>query len=326
MSRSFELRRLRYFVKVAELGSVTRASEMLHIAQPALSQHLRSLEGELGVQLLARGSRGVTLTEAGHRLYYEARELLANVKALVERVKDDANDPEGEVAIGVGQSIGSQLILPLLELATERMPRVRIQIREMMSGLMPELVRSGAVDFALSYNTVSGNGINAVTMLSESMCLVGQRRFVERHLQSHRAGELRFRELEGIPLYLARRTHIMRELIERTARAKGISLSILAEVDSLYIMKELAIGGAGCSVLSHANVSRELEHHDLYVGRIIAPHIRRDICFVRRSGQALPRAAREIASLAAEVLTRMVEEDVWHATLQARAEDIRKSF
>lgn len=329
MYGSFELRRLRYFVKVAELGSLTRAAEALHIAQPALSQHMRSLENELGIKVLARGPRGVALTDAGQRLLHEASALLAGLKAMNERVRDETRAPVGEVVIGVGQTIGSLLAVPLLELAAERLPGVRIQIREMLSGLLPDLVRSGAVDFALSYNTTSGNGVEAVTLLSESMCLVGQRRLVDRHLGKTSGGanrDVRFSELAGVPLYLSRRTHILRELIERVARRKGVALNLLAEVDSLYIMKELAVGGTGCSVLSHANLRRELKQQDLFVGRISAPFIRRDICFVRRHAHVLPRVARETASLAAEVLARMVEEDVWRGTMQAHVDDIRKSF
>lgn len=326
MPGSFDLRRLRYFVKVAELGSLTRAAEVLHIAQPALSQHIRSLESELGLKLLARGSRGVALTEAGQRLYYESRELLAGVKGMVERVRDDTQEPEGDVVIGVGQTIGSVLMVPLLRAAAERLPRVRIQVREMLSGLIPDLVRSGAVDFALSYNTTSGNGIEAAKVLSEDLCLVGQRRLVEKHLGKRKGTDVRFAELAGVPLYLSRRTHIVREMLERLARKKGIALNLLAEIDSLYIMKALALGGTGCGILSHANVSTELEHQDLFVGRITQPVIQRDICFVRRTGAVLPRAAREAANLAAETLARMVEQGVWRGRMEARLDDIRKSF
>ena len=325
MSGSFELRRLRYFVKVAELGSLTRAAEALHVAQPALSQQMRTLEAEVGVQLLVRGPRGVALTDAGQRMRAEASALLAGVKTLVERVKE-ARDPEGEVVIGVGQTIGSLLMVPLLELAAERLPRVRIQVREMLSGLLPDLVRSGAVDFAISYNTVSGNGIDAVTVLEEEMCLVGQRRLVERHVGARRSGDFRFRDIAGVPLFLSRRGHILRELVERVARGKGIELNLVAEIDSLYIMKELALGGSGCCVLSRANLRRELEHHDLYVGRLTGPVIRREVCFVRRHGHALPRAGAEIAGLAAEVLARMVKEHAWQGALSAPLRDIRKIF
>jgi DNA-binding transcriptional LysR family regulator len=114
--------------------------------------------------------------------------------------------------------------------------------------------------------------------------------------------------------------------VERAARAKDIRLNLVAEVDSLYIMKELALGGTGCCVLSRANLRRELEHHDLYVGRIVVPVIRREVCLVRRHGHALSRAAAEIASLAVEVLEGMVKDDVWQGMLSTPLRDIRKSF
>ena len=326
MPGNLDFRRLRYFVKVAELGSLTRAAEALHMAQPALSQHIRGLEDEIGAKLLARGPRGVTLTEAGQRMLEESRAMLVGAQSLAERVRGDSSEPAGEVVIGVGQTVGSLLMLPLLEAAAQRLPRVRIQIREMLSGLLPELVRSGAVDFAISYNTASGNGIEAISVLSEEMCLVGQRRLAQRHLGKNLKDEVPFKALAGLPLYLSRRSHILRELVERVAREKKVTPNLLAEVDSLYIMKELALGGTGFCVLSLANVRRELEHHDLYVARIVQPVIRREICFVRRSGGALPRAAQETVLLAIDLLAGMVKDDVWRGTLQPNLADIRKSF
>ncbi len=326
MASPLDLRRLRTFVKVAELGSLTRAAEALHVAQPALSQQVRSLEAELGVKLLARGPRGVAPTEAGQRLLVEAKGLLAGMKAMVERVRGDSSEPEGEVVIGVGQTVGSLLMVPMIELAAKRFPRVRIQVREMLSGLLPDLVRSGAVDFAISYNTASGNGVEAISVLSEEMCLVGQRRLAQRHLGNKLGDTVPLKALAGIPLYLSRRTHILRELVEGVARSRKVTLNLLAEVDSLYIMKELALGGSGFCVLSHANVRREVQHHDLYVARIVQPVIRRDICLVRRSGAPLPRAAHEAAQLAAEVMAGMVKDEVWRGMLHPHMADIRKSF
>ncbi len=326
MAGNLDFRRLRYFVKVAELGSLTRAAEALHIAQPALSQHIRALEGEVGAKLLARGPRGVALTEPGQRMLDEARALLSGVKSLVERVRGDSSEPEGEVVIGVGQTVGSLLMLPLLEAVARRLPRVRIQVREMLSGLLPELVRSGAVDFAISYNTASGNGIDSISVLSEDMCLVGQRRLAQKHLGRDLRDEVPFKSLAGLPMYLSRRTHILRELVERVAREKKVTPNLLAEVDSLYIMKDLALGGTGFCILSRANVRRELEHHDLHVARIVQPVIRRDICFVRRSGGALPRAAHATVLLAVDVLAGLVRDDVWRGTLRPGLAGITESF
>ena len=100
---SFDLRRLRYFVAVAELGSVTRAASELHVAQPALSYQIRLLEEEVGGELFARGPRGVRLTELGIALAAESRRLLGDIKALRNRLSDRAGDPEGEVVVGLAQ-------------------------------------------------------------------------------------------------------------------------------------------------------------------------------------------------------------------------------
>ncbi len=323
MSGSFDLRRLRYFIKVAELGSLTRAAEALHVAQPALSQQIRTLESEVGVELLARGPRGVALTEAGERMLAEARRLVEGMAHVVERVKS-ARDPEGQVVIGVGQSIGSLLMGPLLEQAALRLPRVRIQVRELMGGLLPELMRSRAIDFAISLNTVSGHGIRSTAILAEEMCLVGHRRLVEAHLGARASDKFRFSDFGGLPIYLSRRGQFVRETLEAAAKSKGIVLDLRAEVDSVHILKELALSGAGCCVLSRTAVRREKDSHDLYIGRITAPIIRRDIFLVHRP--AMSRAAQGIVELSLSVLARLVKDGLWEGTLKAQAADIRKYF
>lgn len=323
MLTSFDLRRLRYFVKVAELGSLTRAAEALHIAQPALSQQIRLLESEIGVPLLARGPRGVMPTDAGQRMLAEARRLLEGMPAVVERVRAPA-DPEGEVVIGVGQSIGSVLVAPLLQRAAECLPHVRIQVRELLGGLLQDLIRSGAIDFAFSLNTVNGRGVHSRPVLAEEMCLVGPRRLIERHLKRRPGGKFRFRDLDGLPIYLSRRGQYVRDTIENAARSKGVALNLVAEVDSLHILKELALEGGGCCVLSRSSVRRESEDHNLYIGRITAPVIRRDVFLVQR--EPMSRPASEVVRLSIDVLADMVADDAWSGMLKMRPDDIRKTL
>ncbi len=313
MSGSFDLRRLRYFIKAAELGSLTRAAEALHVAQPALSQQVRILESELGVQLLDRGPRGVAPTEAGERMLAEARALIAGMGSIVERVRS-GEAPAGQVVIGVGQSIGSVLMGPLLKCSAGKLPHVHIQVRELMGGLLPELMRSGAIDFAISLNTVAGQGIRSVPILTEDMSLVGHRRMVERHLGGPAPASFRFRDLDGLPLFLSRRGQFVRDTMEATAKSKGIALNLLAEVDSVHILKELALGGAGCCVLSRTSVRREKDSHDLYIGRITAPIIRRDIFLVHRT--SMTRGASETAALSLDVLARLVKDGLWEGSLK----------
>jgi LysR family nitrogen assimilation transcriptional regulator len=323
MSGSFDLRRLRYFIRVAELGSLTRAADALHVAQPALSQQVRLLESELGVQLFARGPRGVALTEAGQRMLREARELVDGMKGVIERVKGE-HEPEGQVVIGVGQSIGSVLMVPLLERISQRLPLVRVQVRELLGGLLSELMGSGAMDFALSLNTVTGQGARSAAILAEDMCLVGQRRLIEPFLKRGESNRFAFRDLEGMPLYLSRRGQFVRDTVERFARSRNVALNLRGEVDSLHILREIALSGAGGCILSRTSVGREIEDRDLYVARITGPVIRREVYLVHR--KEMSGAAAAVVELALEVLEGMVADGTWPATLRARARDIRKKL
>ena len=314
MSASFDLRRLRYFVKVAETGSLTRAAAALHVAQPALSQQVRILEDELGIQLLVRGPRGVTLTEAGERLHAEASRIFEGIKVGVERVKGGP-EPEGQVVIGVGQLSGAILVAPLFMLAAERLPRVNLQVREMLGGLMPDLIRSGAVDFAIALDPMGGAEVHSTPILSEDLCLVGQRRLVRGYLRHSTADRFSFRDLDGLPLFMARHGQFIRDTVEQTAKAKGIALNLRGEVDSHHILRELALTGAGCCILPPTSVRREREQLDMYVGRITAPVIRRETYLVHR--RETSRAAAAVIRLALELVHGLVRGKTWIATLKA---------
>lgn len=316
MTTSFDLRRLRYFVNVAELGSLTRAAAALHVAQPALSQQIKILENELGVTLLVRGPRGVTLTEEGERMLVEARRIFDGMKASIERVRGGPQ-PEGNVVIGVGQLSGSILMVPLFTLARERLPRVRLQVREMLGGLMPDLIRSGAVDFALALDPIASHEIESTAILSEDLCLVGQGRLVEGPLRRGRGDRFRFRDLAGLPLYMARRGQFIRDTVEKTAQAKGIQLTLCGEVDSHYILRDLAVTGVGCCILPPTSVQRDREQHGLYVGRITEPAIRRETYLVHR--RETSRAAAAVIRLVMELVEGLVASGAWQATLHRRA-------
>ncbi len=100
------LRRLKYFVKIVDIGSLTRAAEVLHIAQPALSQQVATLEGEMDQQLLIRTKRGVTPTEAGKILYTHARTILRQCEQAQLAVHNVGQTLSGNVSIGLGAGNG----------------------------------------------------------------------------------------------------------------------------------------------------------------------------------------------------------------------------
>ena len=107
-----DLRQLRYFTQIAESGNVSRAAEVLRIAQPSLSQQMRNLEDELGVELLFRHARGVTPTELGLKFYEHARRILQEVERAKEVVRSQATSPSGRISVGLPTSACRGLSLP----------------------------------------------------------------------------------------------------------------------------------------------------------------------------------------------------------------------
>ena len=145
------LRRLKYFVKIVDIGSLTQASEILHIAQPALSQQLATLEGEFQQQLLVRTKRGVTPTEAGKVLYRHAQIILRQF----EQARSDVNSARalsGQVSVGLAPgTAASALALPLLKTVRARHPDIVLHLNESFGTTLSELVLNGRMDMAILY-------------------------------------------------------------------------------------------------------------------------------------------------------------------------------
>ncbi len=124
-------RRLKYFVKIVDIGSLTQAAEVLHIAQPALSQQVATLEGELNQQLLIRTKRGVTPTGAGKILYTHARAILRQCEQAQLAVHNVGQSLSGQVSIGCAPgTAASSITMPLLQAVRAEFPEVVIYLHE----------------------------------------------------------------------------------------------------------------------------------------------------------------------------------------------------
>ena len=126
-----ELRYLKYFVTVAERQNFTRAAEELHVAQPAISQQIKSLEEELGVSLLHRTKRSVKLTAAGHAFLSEAREILAHAELSKQIARRAARGETGSLAIGCVGASASGFLPELIQSYRKRFPAVRVHLFEL---------------------------------------------------------------------------------------------------------------------------------------------------------------------------------------------------
>src|SRR5882762_10452799 len=167
------LRRLRYFVKIVDIGSLTQAAEVLHIAQPALSQQLITLESEFQQQLLVRTKRGVTATEAGATLYRHAQLILRQYEQAQADVKSAGQTLSGSVSVGLAPGTGaSALSLPLLTSVRARHPDILLYINENFGTTLSELIMNGRMDMAVLYGFKTLPGLDYMPLQNEQMYLV----------------------------------------------------------------------------------------------------------------------------------------------------------
>jgi DNA-binding transcriptional LysR family regulator len=300
MAMPVDVRGLRCFLAVVAAGSVSRAAQLLHLAQPALSLQIRHLEETLGVTLFNRSHKGVTPTAAGLRLENHAREILKRLDIACEDVRDQTANPEGRVAIGLPQSMAKILVVPLVREALRRWPRVRLQIIELSTGYIPNHVLSGHLDMGLTFQARTGSGLLFEHMGDEELVLVAQPGRLGAGGQPRRT--VRLRGLRRYPMILPAREHSLRTLIDGHMRTHGVELAVLAEVNAISELIALAAAGVGCSILSYAAIQAELRHGSLSAARITHPAMSRPVYLCRSASLPQSTAASVVQGLLTEIL------------------------
>ena len=243
-----ELRHLRYFVAVAEELHFTRAAERLHIAQPPLSQQIRALEGELGVQLFERTRRSVVLTDAGHALLAKARELLAATQALPQELQRIARGETGLLRIGFSSTLPLTKVLRDVVAEHRRThPDVALNLREMHSAMQFESLRRGELDVGLvRYNEHAPEGIRLTLLRRDPLRLVvpSTHRFAKR--RSVRIADCRDEAFIGFPGDAGTGTG---PLLKRLCAQEGFEPRIAQEAREATTQIGLVAAGLGIAVL-----------------------------------------------------------------------------
>src|SRR3546814_4685223 len=153
-----DIRHLRYFVAIVEQGSFLKAAEVLRIAQPALSLHVKHMEEEFGVELLHRQARGVIPTDAGTRLLDQAKVVLASFAEITSAVQSQGV-PSGEVRIGLPANVTDLLGVRTIEASRQLYPELRVRVAESMSAFLVDWLRDGTVAIAVLYANSAPKGI-----------------------------------------------------------------------------------------------------------------------------------------------------------------------
>jgi LysR family nitrogen assimilation transcriptional regulator len=267
---AMDFKQLEYFVRVAEVGSFTRAANALNIAQPALSRQIRLLEVELHQNLLTRNGRGATPTEAGKLLLEHGRGILHQISRAKEELGRVRGALAGRVAIGMPPSVSKMMALPLIREFRSAMPDATLSIMEGLSVAMHEALLTGRLDIALLYNATPAPGIELIPLVDEPLFLVERR---EAKKQT-RPKALSLRELADFPLVIPSRPNAIRMQVEMELAAVGQRPNVALEIDGVATILDLVQDGAGCAILSRHAVSTSADPQAFVCRPITEPALR----------------------------------------------------
>jgi LysR family transcriptional regulator, nitrogen assimilation regulatory protein len=239
-----ELEQIEYFVRVAELGSFTRASRALNMAQPALSRKIRQLEVELRQNLLVRNGRGAAPTDAGKLLLEHGRGILHQVQRLREELGRVRGSLAGRVAIGLPPSVAKVLTVPLTREFRAKLPQAALSISEGLSVAMQESIINGKLDLALLYGAVPTQGLEITHLLDEDLFLV------QRKGERNQSEAVSLKDVAALPLIIPTRPNAIRMLVESEMANINCHPNIVLEIDGVPAILDLVLDGAGCAVLS----------------------------------------------------------------------------
>ena len=275
-----ELRQLRYFVTVADCGSVTEAARVLHMSQPPLSIQLRQLEQEVGCTLLDRTTRHLELTDAGQTLYRRARTVLEQCESARRELRDVQAGAAGTLRLGVVSSVCPALLPALLAAFSAAYPAIRIELTEGDTYRLLDKLRSDQVEAALIRTPFRDAQVQTLPLGQEPLCLVGT--------PEQLAGlpvQVTPVLLAGRPLILYRRWEA---LIRDALTQADVPARVICLADDARTAVSLAMAGIGIAV---APRGAAVGLPPAQVRELDVPALRSDIVLaVRREGYRSPAA------------------------------------
>jgi LysR family nitrogen assimilation transcriptional regulator len=258
------LRRLKYFVKIVDIGSLTQAAEVLHIAQPALSQQVATLEGEMDQQLLIRTKRGVTPTEAGKILYTHARTILRQCEQAQLAVNNVGQTLSGHVSIGLAPgTAASSITMPLLQAVRAELPEVLVYLHEISGSVLNDKLLNGQLVMAVLYDRSPVAGITSQPLLKEDLYLVGTRDCPGQSVDLTAVAEMN--------LYLPRDYSAVRVRVDEAFSLRRLTAKIIGEIDSISTLTAAIASGMGVTVLPESAARSLCSAANGWMARITTP-------------------------------------------------------
>jgi LysR family nitrogen assimilation transcriptional regulator len=244
-----KLRQLRYFAKIVECGSFSRAAAEVHIAQPALSQQVAELEQTLGVSLLHRTARGVNPTPAGQALYAETLEILRHIERLPSIVQSAGGEAQGSVKFGMSSTLAAVLGGPFMDVVKQALPKVILRLVTQDSQTLRTQINEQRIDHALVYEDQPVIGFVREPLFRQCLYLIQQKK------TARTPQRVTLAQLATRPLVLPAYPNLVRKLLDDAFVAAGVEPVTAAEADVFSGMLSAVQSGIGDTILPKGDFS-----------------------------------------------------------------------
>ena len=303
---AISLRQLHYLVAVAEAGSFTAAAARTHVAQPALSRQIALLETQVGLRLLKRSRKGVTLTEGGIRLYAVARRTLEELGSLQRELQTSEKRPAGIVTVALPTSVASLLVPKVVRELKARYPEIVLRVED---GLSFENVRSleaALVDFGIVPGADELADVDYTPLVRESLLLV-EKRSASRRVPA----TIDFDQVARLKLILPPRSFHTRRVVDEVALVSHRTLNVAYEQQSVSTIISLVRDGLGATITNSPAVEQFWASGDVTVRRIVRPQIRRTISLAHSCRRILSVSAQAVYDVVKRAAVQAVKDGRW---------------
>ena len=309
-----ELRQLRAFVKVVEVGSISRAALDLNVVQSALSQQITKLESELSTRLLQRSPQGVTPTEAGVAFFREAQLTLRHAEQAVRAAQESRLS--GTVSVGMAPTTAAVLGMPLMRALRERYPDVRLHMVESLSGHLTSMLNARQLDLAVLFDShllpspelKAARRWSVMPLLEEDLFFIS----AKRNTSTKMASSLKLSQLKQEPLILPTGPHGLRSTLDAAFARIKLVPNVILEIDSLALLMDAVDAGLGATLQPWAAVARFPDAVErFHIARISEVNVQRVNVLCSLSEDELSPVALAARGVLRECAQQLVSQGIW---------------
>ncbi len=286
-----DLRQLKTFRAVAELGSLSKAADRLRIAQPALSRQIKLLEHDLRTPLFTRHGRGMVPTEAGWLLFERTTGVVRRLEQAREDVLAVAGVAIGRVVVGMVPTVSAALAARIAREVVNAHPGIELRLVDAYGGYLIDWLHRGEIDLAVVYGPARTLHLAAEAMRSDAMFAVAA---PGQGLEGRASVTLRW--LATQPLVLPSAPHGLRALLEARFAEVGLTLAARVEADSWPALVDVVSAGVGMTVLPHYAVAARVTAGQL-LSVPITPRLDRELVLAMSVGDGRSLATRTVADI-----------------------------